>query len=140
MVTFLFPSDYFNPKQVDESYLAQAVCLQNVGFSTSAISLESLGANASKIIPAVSPNSKVVYRGWMLSPSDYELLINIIENANADVFTSKIEYLATHYLPNWYPLIADLTPETKFYSLDRDLESELISLEHVWKVRATVNS
>jgi len=59
------------------------------------------------------------------------LLMTAIKNASAYAFTSKTEYLATHYLPNWYPLIADLTPETKFYSLDSDLESELTNLG--WK-------
>ncbi|NJQ97610.1 MAG: hypothetical protein HC784_08115 [Hydrococcus sp. CSU_1_8] len=44
------------------------------------------------------------------------------------MLTSKTEYLATHYLPNWYPLIADLTPETKVYSLNDNLESELTKL------------
>ena len=127
MLTFLFPSGYFNPKKIDEAYLTQALCLQNAGFSTSAISLESLGANSSKII-SLPLDSKVVYRGWMLSPADYKLLIKAIENASTKAFTSKTEYLATHYLPNWYPLITDLTPETKFYLPDSDLESELTNL------------
>jgi hypothetical protein len=42
--------------------------------------------------------------------------------------TSHDEYLATHYLPNWYPLIRDLTPETRFFSIDDDLESALNGL------------
>ncbi|MGV0106075.1 ATP-grasp domain-containing protein [Nostoc sp. DSM 114160] len=71
---------------------------------------------------------KWVYRGWMLSPSDYELLVTVVESTGASVLTSKAEYLATHYLINWYPLITDLTPETKFYSVDDDLESELNQL------------
>ncbi|MEG4322280.1 MULTISPECIES: ATP-grasp domain-containing protein [unclassified Microcoleus] len=61
----------------------------------------------------------------MLSPSDYELLVNAVDNAGSRAFTSKPEYLLTHYLPNWYPLIAHLTPTTKFYTVDDDLESEL---------------
>ncbi|MEH2466167.1 hypothetical protein [Nostoc sp.] len=62
----------------------------------------------------------------MLSPSpcNYELLVSVVESTGASVLTSKAEYLATHYLTNWYPLITDLTPETKFYSVDDDLESE----------------
>lgn len=102
--------------------------MQNAGFATSVISLESLGSGSSKIIPVSTPDSKVVYRGWMLSPGDYELLVSVVESTGASVLTSKDEYLATHYLINWYPLIADLTPETKFYSVDDDLESELNGL------------
>lgn len=102
--------------------------MQNAGFATSVISLDSLGSGSSKIIPVPTPDSKVVYRGWMLSPSDYELLISVVESTGPGVLTSKTEYLATHYLTNWYPLITDLTPETKFYSVDDDLESELNQL------------
>ncbi|MFL9454006.1 ATP-grasp domain-containing protein [Tolypothrix bouteillei VB521301_2] len=122
---FLFPSDYFNPKAVDEAFLEQAKSLQNAGFETAVISLESLSTTSPKSAPKLSHGSDVVYRGWMLSPSDYNLLVNIINNTGACAFTSLSEYLAAHYLPNWYPQIKDLTPETKFYSMDDDLESEL---------------
>jgi hypothetical protein len=61
----------------------------------------------------------------MLNPIDYELLIDAIERMGTKVYTSLPKYVATHYLPNWYHLMADLTPETKFYPLDDDLETEL---------------
>ncbi|MBD2504615.1 ATP-grasp domain-containing protein [Anabaena azotica] len=125
---FLFPSDYFNPKKADTAYLEQVACMQNAGFETRVISLESLGSGSSKIIPVPTPNSKVVYRGWMLTPGDYELLVSVVESSGASVLTSLAEYLATHYLINWYGLITDLTPETKFYSLDDDLENQLNQL------------
>ena len=48
----------------------------------------------------------------MLSPSAYELLVKAVQTSGATAFTSKAEYLLTHYLPNWYPLIPDLTPAT----------------------------
>ncbi|MEH1863558.1 MAG: ATP-grasp domain-containing protein [Nostoc sp.] len=122
---FLFPSDYFNPKKADAAYLEQVACMQDAGFATSVVSLELLASDSSKIIPVPYPDSKVVYRGWIISPSDYELLVGVVRSTGASLLTSKAEYLATHYLPNWYPLIADLTPETKFYSVDDDLENEL---------------
>jgi hypothetical protein len=109
-------------------YLDEVTSLENAGFNTAAISLESLESSSPKINPVLWQNAQVIYRGWMLSPSDYEFLTNAIENVGASAFTSKTEYLATHYLPNWYPLIADLTPETKFYSVDDDLENELRTL------------
>jgi hypothetical protein len=39
-----------------------------------------------------------------------------IAQAFARADASMPEYLATHYLPNWYPTLADLTPETKIYN------------------------
>jgi 3-methyladenine DNA glycosylase AlkC len=42
--------------------------------------------------------------------------MSAIAQAFALADTSLPEYLATHYLPNWYPTLADLTPETKIYN------------------------
>jgi hypothetical protein len=125
---FLFPNDYFNPKQVDTAYLEQFNCFRNAGFATSVISLELLEPGSSKITPIPDPGSTMVYRGWMLNPIEYERLVRVVEDAGSSVLTSKSDYLATHYLPSWYPLIADLTPETKFYSVNDDLEKELQAL------------
>lgn len=128
---FLFPSDYFNPKQVDTAYVEQFESLQDAGFAVFLISLESLELGLAKMIPSPELDSTIVYRGWMLSPTDYERLVGVVEDAGSTILTSSSQYLATHYLPNWYPLIADLTPETKFYSVDDDLEKELQEL--AWK-------
>lgn len=125
---FLFPSDYFNSKKVDEAYSEEFDCLRNIGFETSVISLEALRAKSSKIFPMPDSGEKLIYRGWMINPDEYSLLVNNIRNAGADVLTSQDEYLATHYLPNWYLLLHNLTPETHFLSVDDNLESTLIRL------------
>lgn len=122
---FLFPSDYFNAKKVDEAFSEQVDCLRNIGFETSVISLEALASGSAKIFPQPDSASKLIYRGWMLTPDDYSLLVNVVVNSGAEVLISRDEYLATHYLPNWYPLIPDLTPETRFFSIDDNLEDEL---------------
>lgn len=125
---FFFPSDYFNPKKVDEAYLEQVNCLQNIGFETSVICLETLGSKSVKIFPVPELGAKLIYRGWMITPDDYSLLIDTVRNTGGEAFISHDEYLATHYLPNWYPLIRDLTPETHFFSVDDNLESALSGL------------
>ncbi len=122
---FLFPSDYFNPKAVDEVLREQAVFLASSGFDTAILSLEFLSTSTPKISPNITPDSIVIYRGWMLSNYEYELLVNIVNDLGASAFTYLSEYLATHYLTNWYFEVADLTPKTKFYSVDDDLENEL---------------
>lgn len=123
---FLFPSDYFNPKKVDEAYSEQFDCLRNIGFETSVISLESLASGSSKIHPYPDAGSKLVYRGWMITADDYSLLVNVVRDSGAEALISREEYLATHYLPNWYPLISELTPETLFFSIEDNLEDELV--------------
>lgn len=125
---FLFPCDYFSAKKADEAYFEQVDCLRNMGFETSVISLEALASGTPKIFPPPNLGEKVIYRGWMITPNDYLLLVNAVRNTGADVLISHTEYLATHYLSNWYPLIHDLTPETRFFSVDEDLESSLSNL------------
>nr|WP_242027023.1 ATP-grasp domain-containing protein [Leptolyngbya sp. FACHB-17] len=124
----MLPSDYFNTKKVDETFLDQVACLRSVGFETSAISLDALASGTSKVSPLPGSEEKLIYRGWMITPDDYLRLTNAVKNAGADVLISHAEYLATHYLPNWYPLIRDLTPETRFFSINDDLESALTGL------------
>ncbi|QOV88591.1 ATP-grasp domain-containing protein [Humisphaera borealis] len=70
----------------------------------------------------------VVYRGWMLNATEYDRLAAAIGAATATPLTSPDKYLATHHLPNWYPLIAEFTPETFVIPLTADFETELRSL------------
>src|SRR5262249_51393292 len=51
-----------------------------------------------------------------------------IEQCGATAFTNPKEYLASHQLPNWYPLLADLTPETRVFRADADIVAELRAL------------
>ena len=128
MTTFLFPSDYFRPNLVDEMYQTEATAFQAAGFQVAVISLESLSTDSPRIRPLLTPNANVIYRGWMLCTSDYQKLVTAVFQAGACIQTSRVDYLATHYLPNWYHSIKDLTPETYFYDTDGDLENELTKL------------
>jgi hypothetical protein len=76
----------------------------------------------------VSPGATVVYRGWMLNAAEYARLAQAVSDASATPLTSTDSYLATHHLPNWYPLVAEFTPETRVLARDADWESELRSL------------
>jgi hypothetical protein len=64
----------------------------------------------------------------MLSAVEYADLSTNMTNCGAIPFTDLNAYLASHHLPNWYPKITDLTPETRFFPLDADLKSELRAL------------
>ena len=125
---FLFPNDCFNPRQPDEAYRDRFSAFKDAGFKTALIEIESLNNSRTKIYPAPNTKENIIYLGWMLSSVDYKSLIEIIHKAGAIPFTSHQEYLATHYLPNWYPLLQDLTPETKIYSANCDIEKELQQL------------
>ncbi|MCX4027213.1 ATP-grasp domain-containing protein [Endozoicomonas sp. SM1973] len=118
----LFPSDYFKPSQPDEMYQAQAEAFDNKGIQYSTISLDELSP-LSRITPAVS--NDVIYRGWMLNEQEYQNLCVSIASSGGTPYISVESYLALHHLPNWYELIADLTPETIILPKDCNLELEL---------------
>ena len=76
----------------------------------------------------IPTGATVVYRGWMLNATEYVRLSEAIRNASATPLTPADAYLASHHLPNWYPLVAEFTPDTRVLALDADWESELRSL------------
>ena len=123
MISFLFPRDAADPTRPEEMFADQWTALTEAGFSASLCSDAVLAGK--KSLRNIPPGSQVVYRGWMLKGEEYAALVRAIEQAGATAFTSTQDYLATHHLPNWYPVLSDLTPETRVYPADADLVAEL---------------
>lgn len=122
---FLFPNGS-TPNTPDEMFADQYAALSSAGFSASVCTDGVLaGVKPLRSIPA---GSTVVYRGWMATAEEYTALVKAIEQCEALPLTSPDEYLATHHLPNWYPLLNDLTPETRVFPPDVDMVVELRSL------------
>jgi ATP-grasp domain, R2K clade family 3 len=121
MLQFLYPSSVLNPRQVDEMYEEEYQVLRSA-FPVVLFSLESLLAGDFR---AKLQHLPTLYRGWMLSPSDYERLHDAVTNAGATMLTSPEAYEHCHYLPRWYESLKDFTPETLFFSEHDDIESEL---------------
>lgn len=84
------------------------------------------GARSLRDVP---PGATVVYRGWMLNAREYETLAGAIAACGATPLTSPREYLLAHHLPNWYPQLAEFTPETRVFAADADLVAELRALD-----------
>jgi hypothetical protein len=120
---FLFPTDPLNPRQVDEAFRPQMEALRSLGHSASLFSMES-----GQLRGPLPEGATVVYRGWMLDASEYEKLIDRIRARGAEPLIPLETYLSCHHLPNWYPRISDLTPETRIFPADADLASELSAL------------
>jgi hypothetical protein len=126
VIHFLFPADPIDHSAPDEMFSGQAAALAGRGFTTSLFPDAALsGGRGLKAIPE---GSSVVYRGWMLNRDRYAALEAAIIAAGATAFTNTHDYLSTHHLPNWYPLLADLTPETRVFPADADIAAELRAL------------
>ena len=130
-MVILFPSDYFDKKKPDEMFSDQVQAFESLDFKISTVSLEDLQFGKVRFYPALPENEEVLYRGWMISPNEYEQLAGAVLEAKAKPFTTPEQYSLTHYIPNWYPHLAGLTPETVCFSDVDTLEDELRALD--WK-------
>jgi hypothetical protein len=123
---FIFPSHPLRPAIVEEMFAGQLPALRGAGFTASLCPDSTI--RDGKPLRGVPASATVVYRGWMLNASEYERLLGAITAASATPLTSLSSYLAAHHLPNWYPLIAEFTPETRVIPLAADVEVELRGL------------
>lgn len=122
---FLFPAGS-TPGTPDEMFADQYAAVTAAGFTASVCPDAVLAAVAH--LRGVPSDSTVVYRGWMATAEEYATLVRAVERCGATPLTLPHEYLAAHYLPNWYPALADLTPETRVFPADADLVTELRAL------------
>jgi hypothetical protein len=123
---FIFPAHPLRSIAVEEMFADQFAAFQAAGYSVS-LCPDSVIEDG-KLLRNVPPGKTLVYRGWMLNATQYTRLSQAVHAASATLITATQMYLATHHLPNWYPLIAQFTPETRVLACDSDWESELRSL------------
>jgi hypothetical protein len=124
----LYPCSPLRSRQPDEQYQAEVEAVRSEGFVISLFSVEAFQAGDFKASPPLPTNAEVLYRGWMLSKDEYASLVAIIRSSGSEPVSDLTSYLACHYLPNWYPLLSEFTPETKIYPADCDLAEELKTL------------
>ena len=124
----LYPNNPLRAKQPDEQYEAEVSAVRTVGFDVSLFSLEDFQSGDFRVFPALPSTTDILYRGWMLSTEEYDRLIAGVSGVGARLAVDRAAYIASHHLPQWYASLADLTPETRIYRPDCDLEAELRAL------------
>lgn len=103
--------------------------MRDAGLDVSLFSFEDFQTGSFRANPQLTPNAEVLYRGWMMSGEDYRTFAEAILKRGSKPFTDHQAYLASHHLPNWYPKLKDLTPETRIFAPDCDLAAELQNLD-----------
>jgi hypothetical protein len=121
----LYPQSVLEIRMPDELFREEAEAMAAAGHKVHLIDTEVLDSGPSRIRPQFEHGARVVYRGWMLTHGEYVNLAASVEKAGGSCSTSPEEYVSTHYLPNWYAVAKDYTPETIFLDADADLVSEL---------------
>jgi len=121
----LYPSNPLRAKQPDEQYAAEVDAVRDFGFDVSLFSLEDFQSGSFRAFPLPPSGSDILYRGWMLSAKEYEALMSAWSCADVRAVIDLQGYLGCHHLPRWYDSLADLTPETRIFPSDCDLQTEL---------------
>jgi hypothetical protein len=127
-VHLLYPSSPLRARQPDEQFAAEVNAVRQVGFEVSLFSLEEFQNGEFPISSPLPKKAEILYRGWMLSEKEYALLEESIAKEGSRLAINCAAYLNNHHLPNWYPSLADLTPETRIFPPDCNLETELKAL------------
>lgn len=126
----LYPSDPFDPKSVEELYLAEYSAARAAGFSASLFSVEDFEMGEFRPRPAIPGGATVMLRSWMLTVPRYSQLVAALEARGAQGLTSVDEYQLCHHLPCWYPALESFTAETVLLPEAAEFESALA--EHDW--------
>jgi hypothetical protein len=148
MISLLYPQSVLESRAPDEIFSEESQAIKTSGRSIHLIDTDALTSGPSRIRPTFEPGARVVYRGWMLTHGEYVNLAASVERAGGLCIASPEDYLATHYLPNWYPIVKNYTPETAFLDTGADLASELRRLgwekffvkDHVKSVKTSIGS
>ena len=122
---FVFSADELAPARVDEPFLAQAAAFRAAGFVVGVLSPDGtkITGRDLDLVGAV-----VVFRGWMMTPPQYERFVAVVVAAGATPFVSAAEYRANHHIDGWLEAVKDLTPETVLLPPDADLSTSLSTL------------
>ncbi|WP_297421859.1 ATP-grasp domain-containing protein [Clostridium sp.] len=124
---FLFCSDPLNKRKQDMDYAEEYEEAKANGFNVLLFSYEDLLEFGKVNVPLSEEICRVIYRGWMLKPKDYECLYNNLAEKNYYLINKPMEYVNAHYLPNWYKHLEGLTPKT-IWSNGIPNEKEIIDM------------
>jgi hypothetical protein len=122
----LYPASPLQPRKPDELYAEEYAAAVDSGFDVAMFSYEEFTADSFR--PTFLPDETVLYRGWMLTPAQYGQLCSEVLRLGARMLTSPEQYELCHHLPEWYPTLAEFTPETQFFHESDDVASKLRDL------------
>lgn len=121
----LYPADSFKPKTVDETYAEEHAAACSAGWPVSLFNFEEFQAGSFRPFPKLEAGETLLYRGWMLTGTEYRRLHDVLHQQHVIMVTSPENYLLCHHLPGWYDLLKHWTTETFFFPEDADVAGAL---------------
>jgi hypothetical protein len=113
VVLILVPADPLRPRRPDEHFAPEVAAARDAGRDVALIDHDSLAEpdGAERAVARVpGGGGAALYRGWMLTGSQYAALADALAAKGVTLRTSAEQYHQAHELPGWYPALAPLTP------------------------------
>lgn len=133
MQTFLlFPSDYFDNKQVDKAFAEEYEAASKIPeFQIILYNYDMfVGEGKLRFFPALEPSTEktvCLARSWMLKPDQYKVLYQELALKGIELINNPEEYETTHVFINAYKYIAGHTPKSLFYGDAANIPAEEIN-------------
>jgi hypothetical protein len=128
----IYCDNVFDHHVIEPDYEIEQTAAKAIGFDVSLISFEALIdgniTSAIRFVPSNDTKEIGIYRGWMLTPLQYEKLYHALLNRNIQLINTPEAYTHCHYLPNSYNKIENHTPKS-YWTKDLN-EASILSLAH----------
>ena len=111
-IAFLFCSNYFDKNQPDEDYQEEYNCVKKMGKEILLFSLDGFLEKNIVDIRITNEPTTLIYRGWMLTYDEYTALYQALLSKGFTLINSPEQYRQCHYLPFWYDLLKNNTPNS----------------------------
>lgn len=114
----IFCDSVFDQKLVEPDYEEEEKAAIKHGFETSLISFEELTSGniekSLRLIKVAKTTEIAIYRGWMLTVSQYQELYAGLKDKNIELINTPEKYQHCHYLPDSYEKIELKTPKSNW--------------------------
>lgn len=111
----LFPCSPLNSKEVDSNFENEYNISKTLGIESFFFDHDLfVDEGRLKFSGLKEEKSEVILRGWMLKPSQYEKLFNVLKDKDYYLMNSPESYVNCHYLKNSYKFIEKHTAKTLF--------------------------
>lgn len=116
MSAVLFPWDSLRERGFDEAFAVEVEAVRWSDLSAFSVDHDSLSERV-RLWNAPADPGLVLYRGWMVSVAQYEVLHKGLADRGFSMFTSPAQYAAAHQIDGWVELFKNLTFKTVLLGL-----------------------
>jgi hypothetical protein len=119
MTLVLFPSAPLNLRETDDDFAEERAAAKDAGVSTALVDHTRLvnGEPLAALAALGEYQGSAVYRGWMLTPSEYETLYTTLGSSGISLINDPAAYRTCHYLPDSYGFIEPHTARSVWMPL-----------------------